>query len=234
LLGLAVFALPGCYKPPPRSEIESSRAQVNRLLAGMRTQQELSAFVGSQARVCVEATPSGRLCEWRLSSRDPGWAELATSLATEDRINLLCVLPVDGSDRTEDSCAAFPRRSNRVLYPIPTQLPRPGSTPGQENRVEAKARHERTANADLARAKTLLELATLMGAAPDSCVDPGDGTRSCAWAATSYTYGHGTLVRSLSLEAQKKVWMRCVLPADGGPRQAGSCHLESQGRTALR
>ena len=96
----------------------------------------------------------------------------------------------------------------------------------------ARAGYQQQASAELAAARTLPQLVSLMGAAPDSCAVLGDGTRGCAWFATSAVYGHGTLAFSLPASTEDRVRMRCVLPADGSPRADGSCHLEVPGRIA--
>ena len=225
----ATAVLVGCAKPPLRGELASSQAEVNRVLASVDTEAELTLFTGLAPRICVEVSPTARLCEWRLTKRDAGWAELSATVPTEDRINLVCAFPAAGGARGPDSCAVFPQRSNRYLYDLP-----PSRTPSRdakrEDRAEARLRFQQQASAELARAQTLLQLVTLMGAAPGSCADLGDGTFGCAWLATSKTYGHGTLAFSLPTSTEDKVRMRCVLPADGSPRASGSCKLEVPGR----
>jgi hypothetical protein len=224
-------AVAACATPPPRSDLASSQAEVNRALAAARTEGQLTEFTGVQTRICLEVSPSARLCEWQLAKRNYGWPELARALSTEDRINLLCLLPADGSYRSPDSCTAFPQRSNRYLYEMPYSGPA-SPTEKRDPRAEARARYQQQASAELARAQTLMQLVGLMGAAPDSCADLGDGTRGCAWFATSATYGHGTLAFSVPASTEDRVRMRCVLPADGSPRAGGSCHLEVPGRIA--
>jgi hypothetical protein len=221
-LGSGVTA---CAKPPPRTEIAARHAEVERVLAEARTEEQLTAFAGVPPRVCVPAPPSGRLCEWRLGDRDSGWRELARAVPTDDRINLLCVLPRSGH-RGPDSCAVYPQRSNRFRYELPTS----GTDPkARAARDQAELKYQRQATADLADAVTLVDLAGLMGAAPDSCVDQPDGMRSCSWLATGRTYGHGTLAQSLLASVHDKVEMQCALPADGSPRAAGSCRVQVPG-----
>jgi hypothetical protein len=228
LLAIAVAA---CAAPPPRSDLASSQSEVSRVLAGARTEGQLTEFSGVPTRICLEVPPSARLCEWQLAKRNYGWPELASALATEDRINLLCILPADGSARSPDSCTAFPQRSNRYLYEMPYSGPA-SPTEKRDPRAVARARYQQQASAELAGARTLTQLVSLMGAAPNSCADLGDGTRGCAWFATSATYGHGTLAFSVPASTEDRVRMRCVLPADGSPRADGSCHLEVPGRIA--
>jgi hypothetical protein len=229
LVGLLAAA--ACSTPAPRSEIAASQAGLNRVLAAARTGDQLTLFAGRAPRICLDALPSSRLCEWQLAKRDAGWVELAATVPTEDKINLLCLLPADGSDRGPDSCAVFPRRSNRYLYDMPYSGPASRNEKG-EDRAQARARYQQQASAELARAQTLMQLVSLMGAAPDSCADLGDGTRGCAWLATSMIYGHGTLAFSLPASTEDRVRMRCVLPADGSARAPGSCDLEVPGRIA--
>jgi hypothetical protein len=218
-------AVAGCAKPPPRVEIAVGQNELNRLLASANTEQELTAFAGVPAHSCLEAPPSGRLCEWRLGNRDPGYAALAGTLPTGDRINLLCVIPRRGA-RGPDSCTVFPQRSNRYRYELPTSGPDPKA---REAYADAEARHRQQATAELAGARTLVDLANLMGAAPDACTAPSAGMRSCTWLATGRTYGHGTLAVSLSAPVREKVEMDCALPADGRPRASGSCRVEVPG-----
>jgi hypothetical protein len=214
-----------CAKPPPRVEIAVGQNELNRLLASANTEPELTAFAGVPAHSCLEAPPSGRLCEWRLGARDPGWKALAGTLPTDDRINLLCIIPRRGA-RGSDSCAVFPQRSNRYRYELPTTGPDPKARAAY---AEAEALHQQRATAELADARTLVDLANLMGAAPDECATPSAGTRSCSWLATGRTYGHGTLAISLSAPVREKLEMECALPADGSPRASGSCRVEVPG-----
>lgn len=227
---LSTFLLACANPPPTRQEIASGQPAADTILQDMRTQEAIGTFVGSPPDLCVNAGPSTRFCSWALGSRNPRWRELAGAIGSHDRINLLCELPRGGGDRPSASCSVFPRRSNRYLYELPPSGPksRTGSpTPG---RADVRATHRETASREIAGARTLRELITLMGAVPGGCERIPDGARRCVWMATSATYGHGTLAFSINASPREKVMMSCLLPGDGNPRRPGSCRLEVPGR----
>jgi hypothetical protein len=223
-----------CIRPPGRDAIAASRPEVSRILAGARTQDELTAFVGVPARICVRSPPSARVCEWRLEYREGRWSDLAATLPTDDSINLLCQLPADDREREPDACTAFPRRSNRFLYELPYSRTPSRNGERRPDAAEVRARYQQEASAEIARARTVEELSHLMGAAPNACEDLEDAAQGCVWRAANATYGHGTLAFSISAATREKIQMRCILPDDGSPRASGSCELEVPGRADHR
>lgn len=218
----ALLAL-GCPKPPPQTALADRQLTVNMILADADDHHQLSSLAGGLPEACVEITASTRICQWRLGSRHRGWARLAAAIGTRDQINLLCELPSDASPREPESCGVFPRRSNRTLFRVPNRT-RAGSVHrGKQQRVELRARYRRLANDRLDAARTAVELSRLMGAAPDRCDVVDANYRGCVWRASNRTYGHGTLVESIGAEKRQRMRLECRLPANGGPREEGSC-----------
>ena len=216
-----------CTKLPAPQTDEGS-ARVDRILEQRADKEGLTGFAGREPSVCVMSSETTELCEWQLGSRYAGWAPLAAAIDTTDQVNLICELPSDGGPRTSRSCSVFPRRSNRGEYPIPS------ASSARRNRqaerpAEARERYRRQTNQALARARTLPELAHLVGAVPNECSLQSAELQVCLWRATNRTYGHGTLVMSIGAPKSKRVRMRCRLPTDGSDRAPDSCQVEVGG-----
>jgi len=208
----------GCGKQPPtRADVVGGQATVNGILEHAVTDGEITRLVGSYPALCVESRPGMQLCEWRLGKNESGWGALAAAVHTDDRINLLCEVPLDGSPREPGSCWVFPRRSDRTLFQMPKSL-------GRKPAAIAKYRPEAQRTLDSAR--TLVELSRVVGAAPVECRPLRDERRLCLWKATSQTYGHGTLCMSAGISTTLKVRMQCELPADGSERALETCTVE--------
>jgi len=204
----------------------AARAQDADALAAQRTRAGLEAFLGAPAAHCVTDAGGLELCEWALGNRDAAWKTLARSIDTDSRINVLCELPPDRAARARGSCSVHARRSDQHDWTIPNLRPTKNSGGSVSERRAARERLIQRANAALAQARTLLELSRLVGAAPDECVTSQPGVRSCLWRATSRTQGHGLLAATIQAPSRKKLRLECRLPADGGPRETGSCQVE--------
>ena len=209
-----LFAL-ACTTPPLQRD---TSGEVDLVLRGAGTSEELSDQLGKDPDGCVRIPASRELCSWILVRQDPAWARLASSVPTRDRINLLCELPGDGSDRLERSCTVHPRRSNRGRWKINT---------GKKgvSRPKVRKEHMTLALAQIESATSVTELSRLVGARPDECLDFGT-SMSCVWRASKFTYGHGTLAASIRAPLRKKVRMICRVPSDGGARPPDSCSIE--------
>ena len=212
--------------PAPKLRDPEAQARVERVLADATSRDALDRFTGVSPAVCVASGPGTELCEWRMGSRDAGWASLAGAIGSKARINLLCDLPTDGAPRGRGACSAHPKRSNRSAWVMPRGIDTKGARPSCESKRQARQRYGRIANAALAEAVTLVELSRLVGAAPDQCTESASQLRVCLWRASSHTWGHGTLVMSIDAPKRKKIRMECRLPTDGSRRAPDSCGVE--------
>jgi hypothetical protein len=226
LLVLSAAGLACTRLPPPHTDEGSTR--VDRILEEKRGKDDLTRFAGRAPSVCVLSTATTELCEWQLGNRHAGWAPLAAAIDTTDQVNLICELPSDGGPRASRSRIAYPRRSNRGRFPIPTAS---STRRGQrsESPTEARERYRRQTNRALEAARTLLELVHLVGAAPNECSRQSSALQVCLWRATNRTYGHGTLAMSIGAPKGKRVRMQCQLPTDGSDRAPDSCRVEVGG-----
>jgi len=217
-----------CTELPPAHTDEGS-SSVDRILQDARGKDDLTSFAGRAPSICVISTATTEICEWQLGRRYAGWAPLAEAIDTRDQVNLICELPSDGGPRTSGSCNAYPRRSNRTRFPIPTVSSGPRRPQVENERAQVRARYRRQTSQALALARTLPELVHLMGAAPNDCVPQPGGLQVCLWRATNRTYGHGTLAMIIGAPKYKRVRMRCRLPTDGSDRAPDSCSVEIGG-----
>jgi hypothetical protein len=162
------------------------------------------------------------MCEWRVGDRDPHYRELSTYLGVEERIGVLCVLPLDGSPRGVDSCTLHQRRSNRDRFRSP------GFGPGSRGHSlsDVLAELEAEARRYVADARTLPEMSRALGQLPESCLASGD-ERRCEWVLSNGSAGHGAAVRLVGGDMQRKLRFACLFPPDAGPRRDGSCDGEA-------
>ena len=210
-----LFAL-ACTTPPLQRD---TSGEVDLILRGASTSEEISDLLGKGSDGCVGIPAARELCSWSLGRHDSTWARLASSVPTRDRINLLCELPGDGSDRSERSCTAHPKRSNRDRWKINT------GKKGVASRAKVRKKHTALAVAQIESATNVIELSRLVGARPDECHGSG-ASMTCVWRASKFTYGHGTLAASIRAPLRKKVRMICRVPSDGGARRPDSCSVE--------
>ena len=117
-----VALLIGC-KSPPYAPDPHAQARVDLQLAGYETKDSLSHFVGASPSLCIRSSATDELCEWQVGNRLQGWQALAASIETDDRVNLICSLPLSGAPRASDSCSVHPRRSNRYSWTVPNAAP---------------------------------------------------------------------------------------------------------------
>jgi len=216
---------PACQSQPPKSQVANASVGVNAVLAPAEGRDGITGFVGAPPAICVASSARTELCEWRMGSREPGYTAVARAIGSDDYINLLCELPIDGRPRANDACSAYPQRSNRMSWSLPARSARKGSKPVASREV-LRSRYQSEADEAIAGALTLVDLSRLMGAAPSDCVVASAGTRFCLWRTTSRTFGHGTLAMWIRASKGKKIRLRCVLPDDGSPRRPNSCSAE--------
>jgi hypothetical protein len=222
---LLVAILLGC-KSPPYAPDPHAQARLDLRLAGYETKQALSEFVGAPPALCIRGSATEELCEWQASNRLPGWQALAASIDTDDRVNLICSLPLSGAPRASDSCSVHPRRSNRYSWKVPAAAPSKGGGGQQESAAEVRRLHRELVDRWMSEADTLLRLSRLMGAIPNECRPGSPGTQICLWRTTSHTFGQGTLVVWIGAAKRKKIRLQCTVPTDGSARQPNSCFAE--------
>jgi hypothetical protein len=198
---------------------------VDGVLAAYPRKADLSGFVGASPVACLPASARTELCEWQAGHAEAGWRDLAAAIATGDRVNLICELPLDGTRRAPGSCTVHPRRSNRYAWRLP-RTHGPGASTGTREAARLRREYFETADRWMRAARTLPELSRLMGSLPEPCRDGPGATRVCLWRTTRHTPGHGTLAVWIGADKSKKIRLECTLPADGGPRAPGSCDAE--------
>ena len=77
-----------CNKKTPTLEaLTRGERLVNSRLAEYTTVSELSSFVGTRPRRCVDFSRDVKLCEWRINNHLDSWSSLATPIGTRDQIN---------------------------------------------------------------------------------------------------------------------------------------------------
>ena len=219
---------PASMAEPTQPSVEVERA-VSDILRTAPNRMALTNLLGVDVDRCLETGEGTIHCAWHLRNKHAGWSELARVLATRKRVAVVCELPEDGSDRELDSCAARPQSSNRSMFNTSKGKAGPGSRKGGP-RGPRDPNASREAYASIARqwldgARTVAELTRLMGALPTSC-EAGlgmPGKQVCVWKLTRRTYGHGTVAASEKATLSKKMILRCTLPIDASPREAGSC-----------
>jgi hypothetical protein len=220
-IAVSVTAVAGLLAASSGGAEDTASTPLEPVLAGYRTERALTAFLGRPPTACVPATRTTRLCEWVLGNRDHGWQELADAVGTSDRVGVLCELPPDDGERVDGACTGHERRSNRSRYRVGKRTTRTASERAARKRAIEELGEQ--ASAELAGARTLLELSRLLGAAPSSCYEVDDETQRCTWRLTAHERGHGTVAASIGADLSKKVRLRCELPRDGSARAEGSC-----------
>ena len=84
--------------PPSVNPMEAARE-----LAEARTVQELSHLVGDVPEDCL--TGRGvQICHWRIAAGEAGYGIFASVAGAVGSVELRCRLPIDGSERTAESC----------------------------------------------------------------------------------------------------------------------------------
>jgi hypothetical protein len=207
----------------PDSQAEALEAG-NALLARYTTERELNTHLGHKPFACAVVGENRSICSWNLGNHDSRWSALARSVPTDDRINVVCELPADGSARAPDACSIHPRRSNRYQW-----KPNPGSTRKRmKNRFDRETQKQRQqrARALLEAARTPLEVSRLVGEGPQQCGEERPDLVRCAWYANARTLGQGTLAMVIDAPISKKIRMYCGFPADGSPRELEACAVE--------
>ena len=219
-------ATPGRAASGASAAREAPPPSIGQLLLGAATEEALSARVGTPPALCLPSRPGRRLCQWELGKKQVGWKPLAAAVGTRDKLNLICELPADGSRRAGETCAGFPRRSNKHLYELPTTGRGYGEDSWRARTMRVRERYQARARRQLTSSRTLTELSLFVGALPHSCFPLDDSSQSCLWRTSNHTYGHGTLVEFLGAPKSKKIRLTCVLPTDGELRAEESCAVE--------
>jgi hypothetical protein len=211
LVSISALAFP--ERPPA-----SHAVNVNEVLANVANKAELSRWVGSEPTNCVKSSDVVEVCEWQLSSSDPGWPSLRRAIDTSRGIALICALSVDGSARLGGSCNAIPQRSNRSDFSLPTL-----ESASRRKIDELREAYRRLAQSWLDEALTLVAMSNLMGGTPTGCRSNLEGEVACVWYLDTRVYGHGTVLASLSARSGSKARLRCIFQMDGRPRGEDSC-----------
>lgn len=173
-----------------------------------RTGSELSRFLGGYPSRCIPAEPGFELCEWQLGDQHEAWKPLARSVPTRRRLNVICRLPLDGSDRTASSCGVHPRESQHFDPDDPISP-------------------SRAAQARLDGAPDLATLAHLVGALPTRCRMVLGG-RVCSWQVSNRDAGHALV--AAAADTRGPVQLECRFAEDVGAKAARSSRCIASAR----
>lgn len=224
LAGLLLCA--ACSVIPTGGPIDAGRdeamiKEVAVLLSAQPGREALSAYVGAEPFACAAVSEEDVICTWEV--RDEAAArDLARTIPTRSRVNLVCQLPADGGPRAFDSCSVHPRHSNRSSWK--TNKGRIKMDRAERSWEREQAEEFRVMSRSMFEsASTPLELSRLIGKGPEECVPIGSVSRRCIWYADASTYGHGTLAMVIDASPRKKVMMECVFLAEGDARAPESC-----------
>jgi hypothetical protein len=91
--------------PPQEASIDPAQDRLARqAIDGARTLEALSQLLGAGPEDCVQRDAEDWVCYWRAGPDDPGYATLGALLDAPGAVRLVCLLPLDGGERGEDSC----------------------------------------------------------------------------------------------------------------------------------
>ena len=86
-------------------ELDPSQDRLaRRALHTARTLEALSRLLGAGPNDCRQRNERDWVCYWRADPNDPGYATLGVLVDAAGPARLICLLPMDGSARGEDSC----------------------------------------------------------------------------------------------------------------------------------
>ena len=197
LLALALLA---CETAPPGAPAAGD-------VLAAKTRGEMLRATTLDPQRCTWSRDGFEICVWQLGDRNAAWYDLAKSIQTRYRVNLICEF-ADGGKQRERDCLALPAAS-------------PPTTGNKAARVRIGAAE---AQSQLDAARTAWEISELVGDAPTRCSKVDDATQFCVWHANNKTRGFPTLLALL--ESRARVQLSCTLPADGSPRAQGSCKAQ--------
>lgn len=183
-------------------------------LSEATTKIEVVRFLSKAPGICVPSRRGFELCSWRAIERDrAAWHQLAASIGTRDRLNLLCEFPDDRAPRAPGSCSLHPRRS-KEFEASPEASAALGATP------------ENAAAATLNAAGSLIEVSKLVGDAPDSCSATGPSASLCVWRVSNRCEGWGLL--AAVVDTTEQVVLVCEFSRETGDRVPGSCDVSQR------
>ena len=190
-------------------------AAADAALSSQRRESELSRSLLSSPARCIRTDEATKQCVWRLGNRTSAWHPIAAAIGTDDRINVICTLPLHDEQRAARSCSAYPRRSDRMRYVVGH------SRRDRRKRADTAQRRERLrqgARDRLARARGFDDLVALLGDLPITCAGVPGGDRTCVWKLDARTLGHGTVAAAAGLPSSKKLRLDCVFDGAGALR----------------
>ena len=90
--------------PAPEGEGDLAREEAQRALDAVGTVREVVELVGDAPDLCVRVGERSRECVWNAGNQAQGYELLAATIDTDERVQLHCTFPEDGSPRAAGSC----------------------------------------------------------------------------------------------------------------------------------
>jgi hypothetical protein len=169
--------------------------------------------LGTGPSSCVEFPEDSKLaglCSWAIYERLSTYKWLSELAGVNRGFNVLCIL------RTGDSIATL---SGCVVRRLTPRMSSEDSRSQRPMKSELRSKAEEK----LRSAKTLPQVASLVGAAPTSCYRGLGRIVTCQWLVEGSTPGWRTLARIAS--QQKRFRLICLFPSPLAPRAPDGCRL---------
>jgi hypothetical protein len=88
----------------PEGDGDLAREEAQGSLDAARTVREIVELVGDAPELCVSVGERSQECVWNAGNQTLGYELLAATIDTDERIQLHCTFPEDGSPRAAGSC----------------------------------------------------------------------------------------------------------------------------------
>ncbi|MEZ4215205.1 MAG: hypothetical protein R3E88_01920 [Myxococcota bacterium] len=208
-IGLACAVLAGC-----RSYVEAP-VDVGSMLAHTSGERALSQRLGKSPHTCVDADVAHRVCSWELGARDAAWPEISGAMGIEQKVGVVCVVPVDDGGGELNRCTT----TVRARHSLAASLARARGTLG-DRAPTLLPDDAHAARAAIDAARTVGELSFVLGEAPRQCLRKRADEIECHWWITSRSAGYR--IAATAADSSSKLAVVCTFPFDGSPRPASN------------
>lgn len=87
------------------AQVEPTQGRLAReAIDSARTIESLSRLIGAGPDDCRQRNSEQWVCYWSVEPNDPGYSTLGALVEAAGAARLICLLPLDGGERGEDSC----------------------------------------------------------------------------------------------------------------------------------
>jgi len=174
------------------------------------TRDAVQAALGTPPDACASSGLAETVCSWHVARGEPGFDRLAGEARSAPGIQLVCTF-------ARGAAAAARCTTHRP----PASIERRDYSRGGASHTA----HRKRAEADLAQAATLGDVAHLVGEAPAVCVEREQREWVCEFRIDGDEAGHA-VVGPLAGE-WGDVSLVCRFPLDGSAREADSCRARA-------